>query len=196
MYMTRVNAPNLFHSIPRRSRHNIGTAKMRGKLVLQAHWTNEIAFEEHKQVMIKLASRPRVDYIWKLSIKLKLLCPKNVIDYIEITSEFEYNWLNYNYFGNVIRLHSITFHMYRWWNFKHILGLLSAFANCISETIIPNNYLLMCLKGFIIICVKLGNDCSLRCNWLYVPNQVLKGEDLTCDFMVFRLLSRSCRNLL
>ena len=51
-----VNAPNLFHSTPRRSRHNIGTAKMRGKLVQRTHWTNEIAVEEHKQMMIKLAS--------------------------------------------------------------------------------------------------------------------------------------------
>ena len=31
VYMTHVNAPNLFHSTPRPSRLHIGTAKMRGK---------------------------------------------------------------------------------------------------------------------------------------------------------------------
>ena len=51
---THVNAPNLFHSTPeskpRPSRHHIGTAKMRWKLVQQAHWANEIAVEEHEQL--------------------------------------------------------------------------------------------------------------------------------------------------
>ena len=56
MCMTHVNAPNLFHSTPRPSRHNIGTAKMRGKLVQQAHWTNEIAVEKHEQVCINIDS--------------------------------------------------------------------------------------------------------------------------------------------
>ena len=56
MYMTHVNKSNLFHSTPRPSRHHIGTAKMRGKLVQQAHWANEIAVEEHEHVVIKLAS--------------------------------------------------------------------------------------------------------------------------------------------
>ena len=56
MYMTHVNASNLFYSIPRPSRHHIGTAKMRGKLVQQAHWANGIEVEEHEHVVIKLAS--------------------------------------------------------------------------------------------------------------------------------------------
>ena len=46
--------PNLFHSTPRPSRHHIGTAKMRGKLVLQTHRANEVAVDEH--MVIKLAS--------------------------------------------------------------------------------------------------------------------------------------------
>ena len=54
--MIMLMRPNFFHSIPRPSRHNIGTAKMRGKLVQQADWTNETAVEEHEHVMIKLAS--------------------------------------------------------------------------------------------------------------------------------------------
>ena len=33
----------------------------------------------------------------------------------------------------------------------------------------------MCLKGFIMICVKFGRDCSLRINWFYVDKKVLKG---------------------
>ena len=33
-----------------------GTAKVRGKLVQQAHWANEISVEEHEHVVIKLAS--------------------------------------------------------------------------------------------------------------------------------------------
>ena len=56
MYMTHVNAPNLFHSTPRPSRHHTGTAKMRGEIVQQAHWANEIAVEEHEHVVTKLAS--------------------------------------------------------------------------------------------------------------------------------------------
>ena len=35
-----------------------GTAKMRGKLVQQAHWASEIAVEEHKRVVIKLEKTP------------------------------------------------------------------------------------------------------------------------------------------
>ena len=43
MYLIHVNAPNLFHSTPRPSRHFIaGTAKMRVKLAQLAHWANEI----------------------------------------------------------------------------------------------------------------------------------------------------------
>ena len=56
MYMTRVKASNLFHSTPRPSKRHIVTAKMRGKLVQQAHCANEIAVEEYEHVVIKLAS--------------------------------------------------------------------------------------------------------------------------------------------
>ena len=56
MYMTHVNASILFHSTPRPSRHDIGTTKMRRKLMQQAHWANEIAVDEHEHVVIKLAS--------------------------------------------------------------------------------------------------------------------------------------------
>ena len=56
MYMTHVNAPNVFHSTPWACRHYIGTAKMRGNLVQPSYWANEILVEEHEHVVLKLAS--------------------------------------------------------------------------------------------------------------------------------------------
>ena len=66
------------------------------------------------------------------------------------------------------------------------LVLLASFANLYHQNsftikLISN----VCLKGFIMICVKFRSDCCLRINWFYVFEKYWKENTLTCDFMFF-----------
>ena len=54
--------------------------------------------------------------------------------------------------------------IYRWYKVKHIYGS----PGCLCKSVFKNNFAIklltnICLKGFIMICVKFGSDCSLKC---------------------------------
>ena len=55
------------------------------------------------KVTHKMETRKNKTIHLKVIDQITITLPKNVIDYIAITSEFVCNRLNYNYCGNVIR---------------------------------------------------------------------------------------------
>ena len=47
------------------------------------------------------------DQAWGCTFQSTITLPKKGIGYLEMTSEFEFNRLNYNYFGSVMGLHQV-----------------------------------------------------------------------------------------